>query len=302
MAEMKPLAEGELPLPKPYLSYELPHRYSMTKFYEHAPFLLCLNGRICTEQGRLGNEWNALMGEEGVSGHIKAFCALMNRPEVAAPAEPEKPNGDTVTQEEGEFLLAADFSVKPTRTAVEVGRHILNCAYADSSGNAVLLDAAPGNIKMIAAIVQTALDEAAQPAREMWHVNLKLRIQIAEQEVADWQDRCEKPSSSEFDIIELQKSQSKLRKLTMEFEELNSSNMDQAIKRGFDNQQIRNVYEIASHSLCCPETWDKFCDALNELCHIRKISNEFMGSNAQTPKWALATDTAANDTKKEETR
>jgi len=57
------------------------------------------------------------------------------------------------------------------------------------------------------------------------------------------------------------------------------------IKREFDNQQIKNVYEIASHSLC-PETWDKFCDALNELCERRRLDNSFMGVNASKAETA----------------
>lgn len=58
------------------------------------------------------------------------------------------------------------------------------------------------------------------------------------------------------------------------------------LEREVDNHNIRACYEVATRSLC-PETWDKFCDALNELCERRGMDNSFMGVNAKPRTWEL---------------
>lgn len=61
-----------------------------------------------------------------------------------------------------------------------------------------------------------------------------------------------------------------------------------AIKTNGDaeDQIVRDCYEVAIRSLC-PETWEKFCEAIRELCERRNMDTAFMGKNAQaseTPK------------------
>lgn len=58
------------------------------------------------------------------------------------------------------------------------------------------------------------------------------------------------------------------------------------LDREVSNHNVREAYKIAAKSLC-PETWDKFCDALNELCERRGMDNSFMGVNAKARTWEL---------------
>lgn len=64
------------------------------------------------------------------------------------------------------------------------------------------------------------------------------------------------------------------------------SKASKILDRAIENNHIQQTYEHASHSLC-PETWDKFCDALNELCEMRGMDNSFMGLNAIPRTWPI---------------
>jgi len=63
-------------------------------------------------------------------------------------------------------------------------------------------------------------------------------------------------------------------------------NTSERLDREVENHHIRQTYNVATKSLC-PETWEKFCDALNELCERRGMDNSFMGGNAKPRTWEL---------------